>query len=67
MSEVLTIIVLLLKWFFGAKAERAQRAKELSNLFSKVQKDGDNLGKQVWDNLSKKSAVDWEDIKLREP
>jgi len=50
----------------GNKIKREIRAKELSSLMAKIQKEGDNLGKQIRDELNTYSGVGWENISVRE-
>lgn len=60
------ILWTLLNWFMGNKIKREIRAKELSSLMAKIQKEGDNLGKQIRDELNTYSGVGWENISVRE-
>jgi len=65
MKEILGIVLLLLKWWFGNKAQREQRAREIAELFERVSKDGDSLSEQVRSQLSKRSDQEWDDINIR--
>lgn len=65
MKEILQIILLLLSWFLGAKAKREARAKEISELFKKVKKEGDSLSEQLRTQLNKHSDQQWDDINIR--
>jgi uncharacterized protein Yka (UPF0111/DUF47 family) len=65
MTEIFKIILLLLQWFFGEKLKREQRAREISDLFKKVEKEGDRLSDQIRIELNKRSDVDWNDIDIR--
>jgi len=65
MKEVLGIILTLLKWYLGSKALRAQRAREIAELFEKVTMEGDSLSEQVRTQLNKRSDLNWDDINIR--
>ena len=69
MTEMLTaifkILLLLLGWGLGKASEKKARAKEIATQFSKLSRDGDVLGKQVWEELNQRSDRNWEDIPVR--
>ena len=64
-SKFLSLAILLLGWFFGNKEERKRRAKEIAKKFNEVTVEGDNLFDQVWDEMSQRSDVGWDDITIR--
>ena len=65
-SNFLSLVLILVGWFFGNKEERKRRAKEIADKFQKVTVKGDNLYKQVWNEMSQRSDTDWEDIEIRD-
>lgn len=70
MWQTITIVLQILfkigMWYFGKKAERAMRVKEISALLKKITKEGDNLADQLHNEMARKSTTDWEDIPIRE-
>jgi len=60
------IFFTLLMWWIGEEGKRSLRAQELSSLMAKIQKEGDNLGKQIKEELNRHSKEDWNDISPRE-
>jgi hypothetical protein len=65
-TQFLKIVFTLAQYFFGKKAEKALRAKEIAEEFKKVTIEGDNLFEQVWEELNRRSQTEWEDIPIRE-
>lgn len=65
-TQFLKLVILLGGYYFGKKAERAARAKEIAENFKKVTIEGDNLFEQLWSEMNRKSDVEWDDIPIRE-
>jgi len=60
------LLIKVFQWFWGKKEMREIRAQEIADLFIKVRKEGDSLAEQIHIEMSLKSDVDWEDIKVRD-
>lgn len=64
-TEIFKIALTLIQWFFGDKAERTKRAKEIADQFKRISVEGDSLFEQVWSEQNRRSTTDWDDINPR--
>jgi len=63
---ILKIAFAVFGWFWGEKANRRRRAKEIVDLLGKIKKEGDVLGAQIHKEMQKHSDTDWDDIRPRD-